>query len=278
MRLTKTIGLCLLAVFALSASMAGSASAETLPTIYECGKAPKVNKKYTGKYTNSGCSILATTEQLEKGEVNKYEFQPWSLAAKKNIVKPFTGKETKAGATLRIQNVASIACGSSEDKGQITGTKTAGKIEVTFFGCETAGLKCNSAGAGVGTIKTNLLSAEVGYVTKVPLELGIDIKPESGGTYLAEFTCQDLNVRVKGSVIGEIVPGAKSAINKFGTSLSLAFLKGNSEDTQRIENFEGGLPDTLIEEQAKGIEPSGENPSSQEGRITNKGEKLELVA
>jgi hypothetical protein len=293
MRHVRIVGLSLVAVLALSAGIAASASAETLPAIYECAKAPKetvewkegtkLKKKavYTGAFNDKKCSEPNTTdvyrikgEQVghKAGPEGKYEFQPWNLEAKKGIVKVFKGKG--AGSNLDVVGLGEITCTSSSDEGYFTGPKTAGKIKVTFKGCEVDGEKCHSASAAAGEIKTNTLDGEIGYINEAKKEVGADLKPESSPNE-AEFACGvlPLNVLVKGSVIGVAEP-----INKFSKEATLTFERLGT--TQLPTKLEGGLPDTLVVETCGACNPvgSGEKESGMQSKVTNKGEELELVA
>ncbi len=55
MKSMRILGLCLAAVFALSA-IAVSSAAAAQPEYKTCGKATKIVKTYTGKYTDKNCS------------------------------------------------------------------------------------------------------------------------------------------------------------------------------------------------------------------------------
>jgi hypothetical protein len=281
MRKLRFGALCLLVATALSSVAAGSASAE-LPALYECGKAPKetviVKGKpksvFTGKYTSSKCTTLAPPGKYraEGAPEGKFEIQ-------EGIGKGKAFKGKGGAANLAIKGIASVSCLKSTDSGKFNTPKTAHEVEVTFTGCETAGLKCTNT-ATAGEIKTNKLSAEVGYVSGKGTEhfvVGVDIKPESG-EFLSVFHCQETTFRVTGSVIGEIVPGPTSPINKFSKTVTLRFTQSNG--VQHIEKFEGGLPDTLGTEvcpnECKGS--FTKNPSGEETESTGTGESLELKA
>jgi hypothetical protein len=275
MKLTRTIGLCLLVAFAVSAFAVASASAEELPTLYECALTKKVGKpaKYTGKYTDKKCSKEATTKEIEEGKTNKYELQPWSLESKKGKVKVFKG--SGKGANLEVIGSTGIACTSSKDEGKFSSPTTAKEIKVTFKGCATQGLKCSNT-ATVGEIKTNVLEGEVGYVSgkgsKSPV-IGTLIRPESG-TVDAEFTCKNLFVRVEGTVIGEVSP---ADVNVFSKSVILIFKQ--SAGHQAITKFEGGpLQELLTGECFEKPCEKANSHSAEETEVKNTGEELELKA
>ncbi len=260
--------MCAVAILGLSCATAVASASAELPALYECHKLAKskTTKKYEGKYEDKKCSKEAA------GHEGKYELQEWNLVAKKNRVKTFKG--AGKGANLEVKGQSGISCTSSAVTGKFTGPKTAGNVVVTFKGCETAGFKCTNVGK-TGEVKTNKLQGEVGYLagkgTKTPI-VGSDVQPEAPAEYLAEkLECGDLNVRVKGSVIGEIGP-----VNTF--SKTATFTYEQSAGKQKWEKFETGPKDTLITEECKGCVGGGEDASAEETLVTAKGEELELKA
>lgn len=273
MRHLKVMGLCLAAVFALGAVAVADASAE-LPAVFECATAAKVGGKYTGKYTEKKCAKEATTKEVEEGKKNKYEWREWDKEPSK--AKTFKGKG--GSADLAVQGSVTVTCAKSSDSGKFTGPKTAGDVVAIFSGCEVAGIKCENT-SKAGEIKTNPLDGEVGYIegagTGHPV-VGADLKPESS-PYFAEFECKEspfpLRLRTGGSVIGEVTP-----VNTLTKEATFHFREAGGK--QIPEEFEGGLPDTLITGTCKGVgcTPNGEDPSAEETTVTNKGEELELKA
>lgn len=262
--------LCLVASFALGAIAAATASAE-LPAVYECFATAKVGGKYTGKYTEKKCQKEATTKEVEEGKKNKYEWREWDKEPSK--VKTFKGKG--GSADLAVQGSVTVTCSKSADSGKFTGPKTAGDVVAIFSGCEVAGIKCENT-SKAGEIKTNPLDGEVGYINKAKTEVGADLKPETG-PYFAEFECKEspfpLRLRTGGSVIGEVTP-----VNTLTKEATFHFREAGGH--QLPEEFESGLPDTLITGTCKGVgcTPNGEDPSAEETTVTNKGEELELKA
>ena len=270
----RIIGVCLLALFAVGATAAASASAETLPEMWECAKAAKEGKVYKGHYSGKKCE--PSTYHPEGGQ--KYEFQPFTNA------KPKTFKGRGGAFNWSIENFSTISCLKSSDTGHFTGPRTVGHIVIAWTGCETAGLKFENT-AKEGEIRTEPLRAEIGFFDEskgknVPQEVGIDLRPESG-EYLAQYHGGSvppvLNIRWKGSVIGEIVPGPKSPYNKFSKELTLNFEEIGGK--QAIEKFETGPKDTLVAETCKGCEPTlPEDNLAWSSEMTGKGEELYLKA
>lgn len=264
MRNARFIGLCLLIVFGLCAVASATASAAE-PALYECAKVAKVEKKYHGKYVNKTC-----TEESKTSE-GKYELQEGIGKGKE-----FKGKGT--AANLEIHGLGEVSCKKTADTGYFTSPKTAGKINVTFTGCEINGRKCSSEKAAAGEIKTNPLQGEVGYIegkgTSSPV-IGVALSAEPPYAYEAVFTCnpEELNARVSGAVIGVV----KAPYNKFTKEATLTF--SQSSGKQEPESFEGGPTQTLLTEAKFGGMPEPPAKASAESvEVKNKGEELMVKA
>lgn len=259
MKWMKTVVLCLLA-FAALGSVASAAASASEPALYECAKAPKVGKSYTGGYNNKTCTEVNGTHE------GKYELQ-------EGIGKGKAFKGKGKGANLEVKELGGVSCTSSADSGKFTGPKTAGGVEVTFKGCELNHHQCENT-ATLGEVKTNLLKGEVGYVEggKAKHEVGVLLTAQSG-PYLAEFHCAELELRVSGGVIGLVT----SAENVFTKEATLLFQESTGE--QRIKQLEGGPVEKLFTEVKSGVGGYGAPAESGEAdEVTNKGETLELKA
>lgn len=255
----KMMGLCLVAVFALTAAISASASAAE-PAFYECHKL--TTKPYTGKFTDKKCSVAATPAQEAEGKVNKYELQE-GIGAKG---KAFKGKGGKA--TLHTPAVGGeVTCKSFKDEGHINTPTTENKVFSEFKTCESLGKKCSSPSQKAGTIKTNALAGELGYISKGAKTVGVLLKAETGSV-LAEFNCEGLEIVTTGSVIGTIAP-----VNTF-TKTETNVFQVNGEGFQQIKNFEGGPNHELLST----INGGGPFPSGQQAEAVNKGEELEIKA
>jgi len=106
-------------------------------------------------------------------------------------------------------------------------------------------VKCNSAGAKEGEVKTKPVTAELGFINKAKGEVGLEERPTTG-TALATFTCAKTTIEVRGGVIGSITP-----INKATTSEGLTETIALKEGKQAITKFEGG-PTSVLEAQVNG--------------------------
>lgn len=227
MRRIKMMGLCLVAVFALTAVAVSSASA-ALPEFKVCAKVAKnAEKKYTGKFSDKLCS---TTDPKSEG---KYELAPWSSAKKfgvkgKNGVStldsyiPENEAEPWKGGTV----VGVVSCKSGKSVGEITGPKTT-SIQVEFKTCTSEGKKCTSEGQKAGVIKTKPLIATLGYINKEAKTVGSDVEAADKGVS-AEFSCEGLEIVTVGSVIG-VNSGDINTISKEGTQTFNVNAKGGQE-------------------------------------------------
>jgi hypothetical protein len=253
----RIMGLGLVAAFAMAAVAAASASAT--PTFYQCAKAAKVGKIYTGKYTDKNC-----TEFNAKSE-GKYE-----LKAGVGKGKAFKGKGP--AAVLHTPAVGGeVTCKASKDEGfnTLNGQE---KVKVTFTGCASLGKTCNSVGAKSGEIKTNPLSGTLGYISAAGPKVGVSLTGEAGKPS-AEFACGtgagSLNIVTTGAVIGEVTGN----INKISKESTDAFTVTGG-GLQTVTSFEGG-PMEVLETSING---SPKIESGEQTTTVNKGEALEIKA
>ncbi len=236
MKRTRIMGLCVmaaLAAFALSAMAASSASAGTYK---DCVKQKK------GEYSNATCSTksskphkgsyeLASVEACVKQK--KGEYSNSSCTTKSS--KPHKGSYEKAGARGYTSSTGeakletpslggTVKCTASKGKGEITGPKTA-TLQVTFTGCETKGVPCES-GATHGTIETFPLETSLidhgekglgGKGEPLAGEVWSDIKGESAfGGDQAIFGCEGVGYfRSTGTLAG--VDGGVNTLSFTGT-------------------------------------------------------------
>jgi len=256
------IAACLAATFSAGAMASASASAGTLPALYECAK---VTPKGSGKY-NKGCKVEGKHGTGENG----YEI-------KEGFGKGKTFKAKGGGANLEAPGVGGIDCEKSAATGRFT-SATTGDATATFGDCEYSGKKCSSAGAASGTIVTYPLVAVVGYLkgkeTPSP-QVGAAFSPESG-ELLAAFECGQYDFQVTGSVIGEVSP-----VNRFSKEAVFSF-RQKAVGIQEWEQFEEGpvqdLTVFLCADCANPRTEAPEIPADEELEIKAKTEELELKA
>lgn len=242
-KMRRTMGLCVVAVFAISAILAASASAETFPSYKVCAKAAKVGKLYTGRYNQKNC-----TEVNVKGE-GKYELEPWTAAK----LRSFTGKNGASVFDAYIKGtgiLASIACKKGTDVGEVTGESTS--TEVTKFeGCTGAGSTCTSPEAKTGEIVTDTLVATL-VTLKEETEteagvVGLDLAGTGGEQkdLTAEFKCGTYAVKTTGSALG-VVSGDMWVSSKGQTDTFAVNKAGENEYNHKLGGIEG--EDTLFSE------------------------------
>ena len=162
------------------------------------------------------------------------------------------GFESLLKATkLETVGKTKVTCKHGGNFGHGTGPKT---LEISFklFECKIPGAFCTSPGAAIGEIVTPPLVATLGYITKAPKVVGLDLTSPVGP--IMEFTCGATPFTVLGSVIGRITPLNK--VLPSSTPFKLAFAQ--KEGHQKFPALEGEPPDVLMTSISKGpFEESG---------------------
>jgi hypothetical protein len=193
----RMVGLCLVAVFAMAAVVATSASA--LPEFGQCFK-----KGPGSKYTDSNCTKKSTLKT--PGE---FEWRKATEVANKTFVG--TGGagvlETNIYACesqkVRAQNCpegekevillkeVKVECESETNHGEITGTKEVKNVAVTFRGCKLFGNSPCSNTETAGEIHVNQLKGKLGFINKNanPREVGLLLEPAVKKGRFAQFAC-----------------------------------------------------------------------------------------
>lgn len=222
----RVLGLCLVAVFAVSAVAVANAFAEP-PEYKVCVKAEKSGKLYIGKYTDSKCSKAASEAEIKEGKKNKYERASWEKAKKKgfkgknkgaphnNIVNPVTGE----GKPAKIEGTTT--CTKEAVVGEVTGPKTE-KWKTTYTHCEAEESECNTSGAKNGEIKTEELEGTLVFLNKTKTEVGPRVKGLGKGGELAQYECLGgtLKVEVYGEVLAKVTGNINITNNKTSTSVA----------------------------------------------------------
>jgi hypothetical protein len=235
MKRMSIVGLCLVAVLAMSAVFVSSASAAA-PEFGRC--LPKAG----GKFSDTGCTKAV-------GTGGKDEWSPLPLVKNK-----FKAHMTGTLATLETVKGTKITCKAEKNSGaEYSGEKSVAKIVAEFSGCETGGIEC--ANAGKGEIITKSLSGTLG-VEKLEAEavknkLEVQLKAEAGGN-LAEFKCSTISIEVHGCV------GHPVTANKMLLSATEKFTASKGE--QKPDKFAGGPTDecALESNSGTGFEESGQ--------------------
>jgi hypothetical protein len=177
MKRIKVVGLCLVAVFAMTAFAA--ASSASAAEYFTCVKAVPKN---TGKYSDKECSN-------EVGTGGKYE--------RASAVGDKITSKTKTAVLSTPAIGGKVTCKKSTDTGEII-SSTQNHDVVTFSDCSSEGKPCQNAGGSSGVIKTNEL------LTTVVSSTETEFTALSGrGGYQAEFECGGVPIRTKGFTIGK---------------------------------------------------------------------------
>lgn len=250
MKWTRLLGAMLFAA-CLIGTLADAALAVE-PAFYECHK----GAVGSGLYSNKTCSTLA-----EPGK-GRYELQEG--IGKERAFKGKAGKTTWHAPAVG----AVMECQSATSEGVVSSPTAITEVVLKFSGCSSLSKRCTTAGQLAGTIKTNPLRGELGYISRPGQEVGIDLKAEAG-TLMAEYNCEGLERLLSGSLIGL----QTGDINSFSKDFTWTY-EVNGEGNQRIRKFEGG-PGVLSQELING---SGPFAAGIEGSFLNKGEELQIKA
>jgi hypothetical protein len=197
MKRIRIVGLCLVAVFAMSAIASASASAAA-PEYLICGKAAKskVTKKYEGTFSNKECTAASTEGKYELvayTAAKKTEFKTKSGASSLDVYIPGTGI------------VGETSCAKSKDVGKVTGAKTATDV-VTFEKCASSGKTCtgDQAGTKTGDIVTYTLDETLAASAESKTGVAQEVKGTGPGGESAAFNCEGEEISTTGAVSGEI--------------------------------------------------------------------------
>jgi len=240
MKRFRIVGLCLAAIFALSA-FAATASAETPPEVGRC------LKKAGGAFKNSTCTIksVAGEEKFEwypayiGGVLNETPSKPKLKYKSKN-------KEGSPPPVIQLESVsgAVIKATGQSATGEVTGSKTNIAGNIIFTGVEFKGFKCKStkpAATNEGEVKVEELNGNINYEKKNVTEpqkskTANRFVPKSGGTF-TEFKCSLIPVVVRGAVLNPVTS------NKMLIKATVKF--SGKLGKQKPEKFEGGSKETL---------------------------------
>jgi hypothetical protein len=187
MRRIKIAGLCLVAMFAMSAIVTGTASA-VAPEFGQCIK--KAKAEGTG-FSDSKCTKEGT------GTKAKYEWQ----AGFKSGENEFTS--SGGTATLLTVKGESVTCSSESSTGtyKLGGNNKEEETTVTFKGCKSNGLTCTTAGKSPGELVTNPLTGIVGFEKSTSTKKTVlQLHPTTSGGHFIDFKCTEaLTIEVRGN-------------------------------------------------------------------------------
>ena len=212
MQRVRIAGLCLVVACASSAVAAASTPVRFREEPPEYGQCLPKPFHGVGNWRDAGCKVPKGPGLAE----HKYEWYPGfgengSHDPPRLITKrQFTSKiKTGTVAVLDVAHLETVTCTGETAKGEITGPKTVGGVDVAFTGCtEAAGNPCQGAGQPPETIVTTSLQGESGIIKEFPHEpvrnrVGLVLFFEG-----IEFECVGIPVAVRGSVIHAIAANA----------------------------------------------------------------------
>jgi len=305
MRRFRVLALGLVAGCALGAFAAAGASAQGVPTWYECRKLVKVGHSYGGHYKNRTCTETATPGK------GKYELQEGV-----GYDRHFKGKGGPAVLHLALAGGAvTIECASSKNSAVPKLPNLEISVEVTYSKCTRgAGTElelCTSPNAPLnkkgkierGKIVFRNMKAELGYTTASSSGVGLKIESASGTGVLTEFACElrkgvrgtkpkshptGVYTKIEGRLIGAqmsnvgVVSPESTVVAKAESPWAgtLVNILGFSEELGAIENheqpanvLEAELCGKAVEEMTNG-ETCVDPPAGEEQTTTYKGEAL----
>ncbi len=195
MRHVRMLGLCLVAVLAVAAVVATSASAKS-PEWGQC------YAKAKGKYADSNCQTKAKkgagTFEWRKGtQVANTGFNGAGgtgiLTSTFILCEPAAKREPGTCAEKGQEEVKfgpiTVECTSESSHGETTGKNGVKNIDVKFNGCVALGsIPCSNT-TTEGEIVTNILKGELGYINKGSKEVGVDLNPNTKNGEFAKFSC-----------------------------------------------------------------------------------------
>jgi hypothetical protein len=251
MKNIRVVGLCMVAVLAMSFAVAAGASAAV----------PERGKCASGKeFEDKGCTVSGAKDKFKWTPNVKTAFTSTSGAA-------VFGAFTPEGAAL-----PPIECTASKTKGDFVGPKGS-EFTTTFEGCTSAGERCTGgAKAKAGQIVTSRLEGTLGFISAGVV--GEDVKAVGGGV-IASARCGANEIVTDGSVIGEIASGVYNAaaltesevFRATGGKQEPTKLEGQPEDTLKSEinnlgsgSFPFGATESVTMTGKPGLEIKTEEP------------------
>lgn len=240
MKRIKIVGLCLIAVFAMTAVAAASASAS--PTYFICAKVKG------GKF-EKGCG--------KEGGKGGYSREAVTKAEK------FSSKQGASVLTVFIPGVGiagDTACVKATSKGAILNS-TEAEDTIKFEKCESDGKKCTSLQAKEpkGDITTNVLLATLVESSEAKSGVGVTVGAKGGGES-ASFNCEGLEISTVGAVTGEDTGNVEVASK---TSKNIFEVNAGGEPTIATEGSRFSLLTTIKTPTETNTLPAGEDTTAE---------------
>jgi len=237
MRRIRIVGLCLAAIFALTAIMATSASALN-PEVGRCIKLAG------GKYKAGTCKTLAKTAEEKKWE--------WYPAFVGGVVNETPSKpklkyssKSKEGALIKLETLSgeTVLATGQTSLGEVTGEQTNVATKIIFTGVNAFESLCTSTkpkGTNPGEVLVNDLSGKIG-IEKNGLE-GNHEKDKAAnlfvpkiGTIFTEFECAGIPIVVRHEVMNPVTSNAM----KLTATVKFAATKGKQKPEKFVTDVAG---------------------------------------
>jgi hypothetical protein len=244
------VGLSLVAVFAIAAVAASSASAlEWAKCVAKAG----------GNYTGPNCS---TSEKAKPKGTGTFELLKAKQVAEKRVAEgksasvPFSGGSVGGGGVLATNvrecqggtfgtrrvtrakcvegggkdvtyaiGALTVECEAESNTGEAVANNKVVNVIATFKGCKLFGTApCNGIGEPEGQIKTNVLKGQLGWIKKSTKEVGLMLEPAKKHGEFARFECSGGEVltvvgvgnKTEGTEYEDGYPPAGSGIESHG--------------------------------------------------------------
>lgn len=269
MRRAKMAATAAVAALAIGAVSAGAASAAP-PSWHYCAKTLPKN---TGNYSDKACSLASEAGQ------GKYEIFEGVGKGKsfKGSVKP---DNHAIDITIPHKAELHVECGKASISGTPVAPRGVAGVRITFSKCELLEDK------NCGTITTEALSGELGWLDRETGEAGVSLANEAnpGSGLIVQFSCtftggQVAKFRANGAFIGSL-----AANGPFSKERTLFYTLGSYLEENEPTNppaFEEGFVGTLQTEinspESKGEwGPEGGYHSGIEASFPLKGEALSI--
>jgi hypothetical protein len=274
MKRMRIMGLGLIAVLAMTALFAASASASA-PRFGRC------LAKAGGSFKDAACKVGAKAgeEKFEfypavTGSSKKGEFKPMTATAREYTSEAIGNTEHKiallgTGETLGVKTT--VECTKQNSDGIISSDNTATAEHIVYTGCESSKVGCSSSGAAAGEIvvkplNVTLRTEKFGYNTSTKVvepakDLAMqEFQPQVGNIFV-EFSCATaLHVIVESVGVSSFVGVPKDAMDEpspggVGRGL-LAPAKTNAMVNKATVKFNGTGGGQKPEKIAESINPS----------------------
>jgi hypothetical protein len=243
MKRIRTMGLCLVAMFAFSAMVVSVAQAGQVGI---CARTARTGKMFKGAYLEKNCLKAASKEEVEKGgTTNRYE---WTSAAGHKYTAKGPTVHLRMPETIVNGLEAEVRCKSSTGAGEWTGNTT-GVDTIVFKRCTLNGThgQCTSEGLSAGDIETSpldvtlvtypetreqqRLNEETHVVEFSPVgpaeeRAWLEYSAAPGHAY-TEYVCEpDVMVRTLGTLAGLVIGHTASPFNAMRQMVQTSFGPG----------------------------------------------------